>query len=205
MPHPLHHPSLSPEHTAPSEGNGGKGRSYTWTQSLVEVVITIPVSGAIRGKDCEVELTDDGDGLRVSICDVEYIDGTLPHVIDTDAFSWTLEADGAGKLLTILLPKKVQLEWWSCAIKGDQEIDVTLIPPADANLKELDPHARATVEQMMRDKRAEALGLLPAAGAKQQQQQQQGGGGMTEAEKAAALAEFKRLNPSADLSGARIA
>ena len=74
------------------------------------------------------------------------IDGELHEKVIVDDSFWTLED---GKEVCILLQKENKMEWWKCAIKGDQEIDTTKVQPENSSLDDLDAETRQTVEKMM--------------------------------------------------------
>jgi hypothetical protein len=169
----------------PSSLNGGVGPGYTWTQSLLEATLSIPVAASVRAKDCQVDFTgssgagDDGS-LRVRVCGEELLSGALSAGIVEDEFGWTLEAAsatagvGAGsKVLNVFFPKRKQLNWWPSVIRGHPEVNVAKIAPENARLGDLDPHTRKMVEGMMFEQRKKAM---DAAKLKAQAKQAAGAG-----------------------------
>ena len=53
------------------------------------------------------------------------------------------------KMISILLTKQDQMEWWKCCVKGEPEIDTQKVEPENSKLADLDPETRSTVEKMM--------------------------------------------------------
>lgn len=52
-------------------------------------------------------------------------------------------------MISILLTKSDQMEWWKCCVKGEPEIDTQKVEPETSKLGDLDPETRSTVEKMM--------------------------------------------------------
>jgi hypothetical protein len=72
------------------------------------------------------------------------IDGELCRMVLKDNSFWQIEDKQS---VVVYLNKQNGMEWWSCAIKGDPEIDVKKIDVLNAN--ELDDEKRTIVQQMM--------------------------------------------------------
>ena len=63
---------------------------YTWTQTIKDLDLTIPISATLRGRDLEVALTK--SHLRVAIRGQNaIIDADLHKQIKMDDSTWTLE------------------------------------------------------------------------------------------------------------------
>jgi hypothetical protein len=83
--------------------------------------------------------------MHESDCVDTHAQGTLHKEIKPDESVWTKEGD----VVTLELTKVNGMEWWSCVIVGDPEIDTTKIEPENSKLDDLDPETRAMVSKMM--------------------------------------------------------
>lgn len=140
-------------------GNGGTTDKYTWTQTLEETHVYIPVHANTRAKDFDIR-------LETSKCYVglknqpAIVNGDWPEKIKAEDSIWTLEDGKDGKVLHLAITKwKNNMHWWDCVIKGDPKIDTQKIEPEPSNLSDLDGETRSTVEKMMFDQRQKQMGL----------------------------------------------
>jgi len=174
----------------PPLGNGGTvPGKYTWTQTLAELSVTIPLPPNTRAKDLKVVMSK--KHLKVSLKNNDHhenapqIDAPLTKPIILDDSFWTIE-DSSRLVLT--LQKSNQMEWWDAVCEGDPTINLQKIVPENSNLSDLDGETRQTVEKMMYDQRQKALGLPTAE----------------EQKKFDILEKFKAAHPEMDFSNAKI-
>jgi len=121
---------------------------YTWTQTIRDLDLTIPISASLKGRDLDISLQK--SHLKVAIRGQHpIIDGELHKHIKVDDSTWTLETTPAGKEISVHLEKAGGMEWWACVVKGAPEIDTTKIVPENSKLSELDGETRGMVEKMM--------------------------------------------------------
>jgi hypothetical protein len=171
----------------PPIGNGGAvpGR-YTWTQTLEEVSVNVPVPDNTRGKDLNVVIARNHlkVGLKAQPKNTWIVDSDLTKTIICDDSFWTVED---GNRLVINLQKLNRMEWWDGVCQDDPKIDVKKIQPENSNLSDLDGETRTTVEKMMYDQRQKAMGLPTSE----------------EESKLEALERFKKSHPELDFSNAK--
>lgn len=210
-----HGPPLEPQQQedtssaplTPNSGNGADLPNYSWTQTLAEVTITIPLPPGTKGKACSINIST--NKLQVAIPTTTpnsttgksvLLDGELYAPIKPDDSTWTISD---GKTLEILLVKQdtMKMSWWKSVNKGDREVDTTQVEPENSQLSDLDPETRASVEKMMMEMQQKGN----AAGG-------MGGGGVPmmatnepHISKEEALARFQQAHPELDLSQAKIA
>ena len=142
-------------YTAVNAGNGADFPTYSWTQTLAEVVIIIPVPAGTKGKMCDVSITR--THLRAGLRGSEpIIDGEFPMAVKVDDSFWNVVD---GKVLEITLCKIDDIQWWKAVVVGHPEIDPTSVEPQASSLSDLDGEMRGMVEKMMFDQRQKALGL----------------------------------------------
>lgn len=118
--------------------------SYTWSQTLKEIEVSIPVPQGTRGKDVVVTIGKNklSAGLKGKKV---FFSGELPREIHVDESTWTIDEQ---RELNIHL-EKVNQEWWKSIIEGHPAIDTTKIQPENSKLGDLDGETRAMVEKMM--------------------------------------------------------
>ncbi|GLT63647.1 hypothetical protein SLA2020_361950 [Shorea laevis] len=139
----------------PNKGNGLDLEKYSWTQTLQEVTVNVPVPKGTKSRlvVCEIKKNHLKVGLKGQ---PPLIDGDLYKPLKVDDCYWSIEDESS---LSILLTKQDQMEWWKSLVKGDPEIDTQKVEPENSKLSDLDPETRQTVEKMMFDQRQKAMGL----------------------------------------------
>eukprot|EP00730_Choanoeca_flexa_P016846 TRINITY_DN8038_c0_g1_i2.p1 TRINITY_DN8038_c0_g1~~TRINITY_DN8038_c0_g1_i2.p1 ORF type:complete len:336 (+),score=97.80 TRINITY_DN8038_c0_g1_i2:45-1010(+) len=171
----------------PNAGNGANLENYSWTQTLQDVEVTIPlkVDFRVRGKDCAVKITKKrlSAGLKGH---VPIVEGELYGDVKVDDMesTWSLDSN----VLTIHLEKVERMSWWACVIKGDPEINTKKVQPENSKLSDLDDETRAMVEKMQFD----------------QAQKQMGKPTSEERQKMEMLEKFKRAHPEMDFSNVKM-
>ncbi|KAL4448441.1 hypothetical protein ABPG75_005660 [Micractinium tetrahymenae] len=174
----------SPSTIKPNAGNGADLPGYSWTQSLAEVVLTVPVPPGTKGRSCDVAIGR--DKLRVGLKgQPPVLDGPLFASVKPDDCLWNLVD---GRQLEVTLAKRDGMQWWRCVVAGEPEIDTQSVEPEASKLTDLDPEMRATVEKMMYDQRQKAMGLPTS----------------DEQRKADIMKQFMAAHPEMDFSNAKI-
>ena len=122
--------------------------------------MNIPTRTGIRGRDLKIDIKPThltvkyaGNGGEV------LMDGDLYKRVIIDDCCWQLEDTKDGKFIVIYLAMANTMEWWSCVLQGEPEIEITLIEPESSNMNDLDPETRAQVEKMMFDQQQKQMGL----------------------------------------------
>ncbi|KAG7371918.1 HSP20-like chaperone [Nitzschia inconspicua] len=177
------------DNSPPPVGNGGTvPGKYVWTQTLAEVMVTVPVPDHTRGRDLQVTIGRSHLKVVLKAAATEkrvLVDADLTKTVIMDDSFWTVED---GNRLVINLQKQNQMEWWDSVCKGDPTINVRKINPENSSLSDLDGETRKTVEKMMFDQRQKALGLPTS----------------DEQSKLDVLENFKKQHPELDFSNAKI-
>ncbi|XP_036341096.1 nuclear migration protein nudC [Rhagoletis pomonella] len=141
----------------PNTGNGCTLDKYSWTQTLQEVEVKIPlrVSSNLRAKD--ISVTIGKMSLFVGLKNEEpIINGVLCAEIKQEDSVWVLQDN---KTLLITLEKLNKMNWWDRLTTADPPISTRKINPEPSKLSDLDGETRSLVEKMMYDQRQKELGL----------------------------------------------
>ncbi|GMI76463.1 hypothetical protein HRI_001315600 [Hibiscus trionum] len=175
---------INPNLRVPNKGNDLDFERYSWTQTIQEVTVMVPVPPGTRSKfvDCQMKKSYLKVGLKGH---PPVIDGYLFQVIKPDDCYWSMEDNDS---IAIVLSKQNQMEWWKCLIKGEPEIDTRKVEPESSRISDLDPETRRTVEKLMFDQRQKAMGHPTS----------------DEIQKQAMLKQFMSMNPNMDFSNAKM-
>ncbi|CAI0449944.1 unnamed protein product, partial [Linum tenue] len=140
--------------TVPNKGNGLDLDNYSWTQTLQEVTVLVPVPHGTKSRFvvCDIKKNRLKIGLKGQ---PPIIEGELYKPIKVDDCYWSIEDQNT---ISVLLTKHDQMEWWKTLVKGGPEIDTQKVEPENSKLADLDPETRQTVEKMMFDQRQKQMG-----------------------------------------------
>ncbi|CAH8317875.1 unnamed protein product [Eruca vesicaria subsp. sativa] len=139
----------------PNKGNGLDFEKYSWTQNLQEVTVTVPVPSGTKSRSVTCEIKK--NRLKVGLKGQEpIIDGEFFSTVKPDDCFWNIEDQ---KVISVLLTKQDQMQWWKYCVKGEPEIDTQKVEPETSKLSDLDPETRSSVEKMMFDQRQKQMGL----------------------------------------------
>lgn len=152
---------------------------YKWSQTLQEVEVLIKTTAKAK----QIKVNIGRSTLSVVIEGVTIIKGELANVVKEEDSTWTI----SNNELMIHLEKINKQEWWKNVIKGDFEIDTTLIQPENSKLGDLDGETRGMVEKMMFDQRQKQMGLPSSEDIQKQN----------------VFAKFKEQHPEMDFSNAK--
>ncbi|CAK0781081.1 hypothetical protein CVIRNUC_005280 [Coccomyxa viridis] len=148
----------------PNAGNGADMETYSWTQSLKDIIISVPVPSGTKGRDCNVVI--EKSKLRVGVKGLTAVlDGDLYAAVKPDDSFWNSD----GTALEITLQKVDSMSWWKSVLKGEPEINTQKVEPENSKLSDLDSETRQTVEKMMWDQRQKQMGLPTSKEAQQQE------------------------------------
>jgi len=144
--------------------NGGIGPGYTWTQSLTDVSVTLPLPPGTHAADVECALEPRRVRVKLRASDEPLLDGPLHLEINPGESSWTLspgEVAGAETVLSLSLEKGLET-WWECVVEGHPRVDTTLVD-SRRDLADYDPETQAEIRRIVHQQRLAAAGGSPAA------------------------------------------
>mmetsp|Transcript_6690 Transcript_6690/g.9078 ORF Transcript_6690/g.9078 Transcript_6690/m.9078 type:complete len:321 (-) Transcript_6690:187-1149(-) len=168
----------------PNSGNGGVADAYSWTQTLGDVSINVPVPAGTKSKMMDISIKK--KHITIAMKGEEpLLEGELSETVLVDDCFWSI-ADN--KTVEIFLQKANAMEWWKSVVVGGPEINTRKVEPENSKLSDLDGDTRQTVEKMMYDQRQKAMGK-PTSDEEQKQDM---------------LKKFMSQHPEMDFSGAKI-
>lgn len=160
----LPQPRLTDEGLQIPVGNGGVTESYTWTQTLEECTVLVPIhqhsdrsNMILRGKDLDVQIKPNSllvqtKKTTTATTSTVILQGTLFHHIVPDESTWTLE-DG---IVQISLYKQ-QRTFWKSILQGDPEIDTSLVDNR-RHITTYDAATQAQIRKIMHQQQQERTG-----------------------------------------------
>ncbi|EDR26197.1 nuclear migration protein nudC, putative [Entamoeba dispar SAW760] len=164
--------------------NGAVYEKYKFTQTLNEVTVIVTYPSPIKGKDVKCKITN--DELFLQIKGETFINGKLSKLVKKNDCCWTIEDKTT---IVIDLVKQKTMDWWSCVIIGDEEIDTKKIKAETVgDVNELDSDTKELVQKMMFDQHQKDLGLPTS----------------DEIDKMKAFEKFKTQHPEMDFSNAKM-
>lgn len=168
----------------PNEGNGATFEHYSWTQTLQDIEVRIPLKGKFRGADCNIEIKKKAiiAGLKKQ---KPILEGEIFANLKAEDSTWTI-ADG--NTIVLNLEKVNKMEWWSKFLNTDTEINTKKVQPENSKVSDLDDETGAMVRKMMYDQKQKQMGL-PSS---------------DEESKFAAFEKFKKAHPEMDFSQAKM-
>lgn len=165
---PKSEPVSSPPEEASSSTadihNGADLGHYSWTQTLTDVDIRVPVPAGVR-KSKQVKVSIESRGLNVQLTDnpppddpkfpsKQLMQGRLTYQVKIDDSLWSLVP---GDSLQINLEKQ-EHRWWTCVLEGDSEIDKQKIDTT-THVHDFDDQTQADIRKVMYDQEQKMKGL----------------------------------------------
>lgn len=132
--------------------NGAVNDNYTWSQTLYETTVEVPMPQGTRGKDLDVVMTK--QKLKVGLKGkTPVIDGDLPETINEEDSMYTIESG----VVQLTLVKNKQT-WWKNVVEGEPEIDTQKVDSV-RNISEYDEETQAGIRKIMFDQDQKRKGL----------------------------------------------
>lgn len=167
----------------PTAQRGAVYAHYSWSQTLKEVSVMVPVPPGTKARQLDVNIRR--DHLRVGIKgEKPIIDGALSEAVKVEDCMWNV----LDNTIELTLSKVDGMHWWRSVVVGDPEINTQKVDPENSGLGDLDPETRQTVEKMMFDQRQKQMGLPTSEEQKKQEM----------------MAKFMAAHPEMDFSNAKI-
>ncbi|XP_068631731.1 nudC domain-containing protein 3 [Battus philenor] len=132
--------------------NGAVKEEYSWSQTIMELDVTIKLPPNIKSKDLQVSINNGDICVQIRNGDV-IIKDCLPYKIKPGDSFWSISE---GKLLIHL--EKVQERWWDRLLSSEEPIDLNKID-ASRPLDELPEDHIAKVRELQWNQEQKLKGL----------------------------------------------
>ena len=150
----------------PNRGNGADLETHSWTQTLADIDVSIPLKVEFKVKSRDVICDISKKHLKVALKgNPPIIDADFPKEVKTGSCFWTLDKN----VISLTLEKMNDMEWWNKLVEGDPELNTKKVNPEPSKLGDLDGDTRPMVEKMMYDQRQKELGLPTSEEKKKQE------------------------------------
>merc|ERR1711974_573829 len=123
----------------PNAGNGCDLDKYSWTQTLEEVELRVPLPTPCRARDLLVEIGKKKLTVQLKGASEALVDGELDAEVKVEDCIWNLE-DRRSVLLSLCKVNKKKVQ------------------PENSKLSDLDGETRSMVEKMMFEQRQKEMG-----------------------------------------------
>ena len=98
------------------------GKGYSWTQTMDEVKVRFPIDKSVRGKNIAYSLTPTELSVGVKGQD-PVVSGKLGGRVVPGESLWSIEEDGEGKVVEIVMQKQVRHQKWDSVVEGGPAAD----------------------------------------------------------------------------------
>lgn len=131
--------------------NGGQTAGYTWSQTLDEVTMEIPVPSTTHKSHISVVITN--RSIEVAKDSDKIVTGSLYASINKEESTWTL----SDSVLSITM-EKGNKTWWKSVIKGHEEIDTSQVD-SSKKMSDFDEETQGKIRQLIFDEHQKRQGL----------------------------------------------
>ena len=147
--------------------NGATTEKYSWSQTITEVSVQIPLPEGTTAKMMDVKIKAKHLFVKIKGSDSPIVDGELSEKVKVDDSFWSIEDK---KYCTITFEKGYEAIW-KTVVKGDAEIDPKTVDNAK-RIDEFDLETQGHLQKVLYEQERKKMGL-PTTEEEQQQKMMQ--------------------------------